>query len=99
MSELREKRKLSLTTLHQVRLPFILVLTQGRNECACHKEIAIPLLVRRNDIPGCFIGTALGERLLVCLLILVPVCALGPISRRDLPCIRLILLLGQQAPF
>src|SRR6266446_478597 len=72
---------------------------QGRNECACHEQIAIPLLVSRNDIPGRFIGTALGERLLIGLLILVPVFALSPISSSDFPCIRLILLLGQKASF
>src|SRR5215469_12386987 len=69
------------------------------NEGACHEQIAIPLLVSRNDIPGRFIGTAPGERLLVCLLILVPVFALSPISSSEFPCVRLILLLGQEAFF
>src|SRR5260370_32148659 len=82
-----------------MRLPLILILAQGRNECACHEQIAIPLLVSRNEIPGRFICTALGEGLLVGLLILVPVFTLSPISSSDFPCIRLILLLGQYASF
>src|SRR2546429_6840023 len=69
------------------------------NECACHKQIAVPLLISRHDIPGRFIRTALGERLLIGLLIIVPVSPLSPISSRDFPCVRLILLLGQQASF
>src|SRR6266516_1120892 len=69
------------------------------NECACHEQIAIPLLISRHDIPGRFIRTALGERLLIGLLIIVPVFPLSPISSRDFPCVRLILLLGQEASF
>src|SRR5947209_12591412 len=50
-------------------------------------------------MPGRFIGTALGESLLIGLLIMVPVFTLSPISSSDFPCICLILLLGQQAFF
>src|SRR5947209_2498054 len=69
------------------------------NECPCLQQIAIPLLVSRNDIPRRFIGTAPGESLLIGLLIIVPVFPLSPIGSREFPCICLILLLGQQASF
>src|SRR6266487_1843216 len=99
MSELLEQGKLPFSTLHQLRLPLIFIGTQGSNEGACYEHIAIPLLVSGHDIPGRFIRTTLGERLLISLLILVPVFTLSPISRRDFPGVRLILLLGQQASF
>src|SRR6266487_4787397 len=96
MSELLEQGKLPFSTLHQLRLPLIFIGTQGSNEGTRHEHIAIPLLVRRHDIPGRFICAAPGERLLIGLLILVPVGALRPISSRNFPGVRLILLLGQQ---
>src|SRR5690349_17989606 len=87
--------KFLLSSSHQFGLPLFLIGTQGRNECACDQQVAIPFMISRHNIPGGFIGAALGECITIGLLIVVPVFALCPISRREFPGFGPILLTSQ----
>src|SRR5450759_2846838 len=90
-------RKFLLSSPHRFGLPLLLIGTHRRNECTCYEQIAIPFTIGWHDIPGCFIRTALGERISIGLLVLVPVLALRPIGRREFPGLGPILLTSQEA--
>src|SRR6266446_1649629 len=91
--------ELAGATCLQLGLPLVLIATHGVNKGMRHSQVPVPLVIGRYNVPGTLPGAAQGERVVVCFLVIVPILAIGPVTRRKLPGFVFILLASKQTTF
>src|SRR6185369_8752734 len=70
---------------------------EGVDNRTTHDEAGVPLVIRRNDEPGCIWGRRMANHLLIRFHVVIPVCALLYIRSRELPVFVGLIEPGQKA--
>src|SRR5258708_20575541 len=91
--------KFVMSACLQLSFPFIFVLLHSIGDDRGYRQVPIPLVIGWHDMRGRHFCTKIADGVFIGFLITVPIFALCPITRGELPCLVFVLFTCQQSFF